>query len=270
MTSPSQDPAFAAILEKYFAITQVPYDEFTRAFLRRCQSFSVKVNDGVYKYYRRGVGPTVVLAHGIHSHLGSMVPIAEQLLDLGYEVVLFDVPAHGEAAGAGTDPVQVRDFIRKVCGRLGNVHAVVSHSLGGLWALSAMHQGFRAEAFVSISTPSTTRFLVEKFVQLNQLGHDVETALCDELQRRYGATLWTDYSPRHIAGGLDMPGLVIHGGSDDFVPPAHADELHRAWPGSTLEIVDGAGHFEILGLSKVGRRVGTYLQDLREHAAAPA
>ena len=135
----SHDPAFAAILDRYFAITRVPYDEFTRAFLRRCQSFSVKANGGVYKYYRRGAGPTVVLVHGIHSHLGSMVPIAEQLLDLGYEVVLFDMPAHGEAAGSGTDPVQVRDFIRKVCARLGEVHAVVSHSLGGLWALSAMH-----------------------------------------------------------------------------------------------------------------------------------
>lgn len=264
----SHDPAFAAILDRYFAITRVPYDEFTRAFLRRCQSFSVKANGGVYKYYRRGAGPTVVLAHGIHSHLGSMVPIAEQLLDLGYEVVLFDMPAHGEAAGSGTDPVQVRDFIRKVCARLGEVHAVVSHSLGGLWALSAMHQGFRADAFVSISTPSTTRFLVEKFVQLNQLDGEVEARLCAELERRYGATLWTDYAPRHIAGALEVPGLVIHGANDDFVPPAHAQELYDAWPGATLEIVDGAGHFEILGLSAVGRRVGAYLQEAPVAAAA--
>ena len=58
-----------------------------------------------------------------------------------------------------------------------------------------MHQGFRADAFVSISTPSTTRFLVEKFVQLNQLDGEVETRLCAELERRYGATLWTDYAP---------------------------------------------------------------------------
>lgn len=267
MPDARQDPAFAAILDKYFAITRVPYDEFTRAFLRRCQSFSVKANDGVYKYYRRGDGPTVLLAHGIHSHLGSMVPLAEQLLDRGYEVVLFDMPAHGEAAGNGTDPVQVRDFIRKVCSRVGDIHAVVSHSLGGLWALSALQQGVGADAFVSISTPSTSRFLVEKFVQLNQLGAEVETALCDELQQRYGAALWTDHSPRHIVGHLDVPGLVIHGAADDFVPPSHADELHQAWPGSTLEIVDGAGHFEILGLSAVGKRVVTYLQDLPVHTA---
>ncbi|MFY3308376.1 alpha/beta fold hydrolase [Achromobacter ruhlandii] len=268
MADTAQDPAFAAILDKYFAITRVPYDAFTRAFLGRCQSFSVKANGAVYKYYRRGAGPTVVLAHGIHSHLGSMVPIAEQLLELGYEVVLFDMPAHGEAAGSGTDPVQVRDFIRKVCARLGEVHAVVSHSLGGLWALSAMHQGFRADAFVSISTPSTTRFLVEKFVQLNQLDGEVETRLCAELERRYGATLWTDYAPRHIVGALDVPGLVIHGANDDFVPPAHAQELYDAWPGATLEIVDGAGHFEILGLAGVGKRVGAYLREVPVAAAA--
>lgn len=80
--------------------------------------------------------------------------------------------------------------------------------------------------------------------------------------------LWTDYAPRHIAGALDVPGLVIHGAKDDFVPPAHAQELYDAWPGATLEIVDGAGHFEILGLAAVGQRVGAYLREVPVAAAA--
>lgn len=73
---------------------------------------------------------------------------------------------------------------------------------------------------------------------------------------------------RHIAGALDVPGLVIHGAKDDFVPPAHAQALYDAWPGATLEIVDGAGHFEILGLAAVGKRVGAYLREVPVAAAA--
>jgi proline iminopeptidase len=40
----------------------------------------------------------------------------------------------------------------------------------------------------------------------------------------------------------DIPGVIVQGGRDLVTPPAAAQALHRAWPGSTLHLVDGAGH----------------------------
>ncbi len=40
----------------------------------------------------------------------------------------------------------------------------------------------------------------------------------------------------------DVPGVLIHGRLDLGSPLETAWELHRAWPGSTLVVVDGAGH----------------------------
>lgn len=40
----------------------------------------------------------------------------------------------------------------------------------------------------------------------------------------------------------DIPGVIVQGTRDLVTPPAAAQALHRAWPGSTLHLVDGAGH----------------------------
>ncbi|GHD06879.1 prolyl aminopeptidase [Tianweitania populi] len=45
------------------------------------------------------------------------------------------------------------------------------------------------------------------------------------------------------AGKLaDIPGVIIHGRYDMPCPLRYAWELHKAWPGSELHIIEGAGH----------------------------
>ncbi|MEV0058671.1 alpha/beta fold hydrolase [Nocardia sp. NPDC050718] len=40
-----------------------------------------------------------------------------------------------------------------------------------------------------------------------------------------------------------LPTLIIGGTRDTVIPSGHAERAHRAFPGSMLEIFDGAGHF---------------------------
>ena len=40
----------------------------------------------------------------------------------------------------------------------------------------------------------------------------------------------------------NIPGVIVQGRYDAVTPPTTAWDLHRAWPGSTLRIVDDAGH----------------------------
>lgn len=39
-----------------------------------------------------------------------------------------------------------------------------------------------------------------------------------------------------------LPGVIVQGERDLVTPPASAQALHRAWPGSLLRLVTGAGH----------------------------
>src|SRR6476659_8344873 len=181
----SHDEELAGAVQKYWEIVKVPHDELAKEFLRRCQSYSVRLNDKVYKYYRRGSGPTVVLVHGYNTNLGSMVAIAEDLIEQGFKVVLFDAPAHGEAIGTKTDPLEVREVIRKIGKQLGEIHAVIGYSLGVLWTLAAWNGEFRARTLISIASPASQKFLVEKFIALNRIGNEVAQALVKELESRF-------------------------------------------------------------------------------------
>ena len=40
----------------------------------------------------------------------------------------------------------------------------------------------------------------------------------------------------------NVPGVLIHGAQDLSTPPLTAWRLHKAWPGSSLKIIDDAGH----------------------------
>ena len=256
----------ARLVEKYWKIAKVAHDPFTKDFLGQCQSYTIRVNGKPYKYFQRGSGPTVLLVHGLHSNLGSMVPIAQSLVDQKYQVVLFDVPAHGEALGTSTNPFEVRELIRGMFDRLGELHAVVAHSLGGLWALSSWHSDVRAKSFVSISTPSTHIFLVDKFAEMYAVDAALAQDLVREIENLLGEGVWTEYSPVEIVKTINVPGLILHGANDEYVPPKHAVDLHSNWPQSTLELVDGAGHLDIVGSRKVRALISEYLREANREA----
>ena len=40
----------------------------------------------------------------------------------------------------------------------------------------------------------------------------------------------------------DIPGVIVHGRLDLVCPVDQAVALHAAWPGSDLQVVEGAGH----------------------------
>lgn len=238
------DKAFTAVVDKYLAGPKLPLDPLTKSFLKRCQSFSVKVGDKVRRYYRTGNGPAVVLVHGVQSNLGSMLPIASGLVEAGFRVVLFDLPGHGETSEAEVDPIEVRETICKICRQVGQVRGLVGHSLGGMWELAAVRGGLETDTIVTIGAPATSRFLVDKFVAMNEVSNDHAQRLVTELERRFGNDLWREYSAREIVKDVQIPGLVIHGKNDDFVPPRHAEEIGANWRSSRVVLVDGVGHFD--------------------------
>jgi pimeloyl-ACP methyl ester carboxylesterase len=226
-------------------------------------SHTIKAKGRFYKYCQCGSGPTVLHVHGVHSNLGSMVAIAEAVLDHNYQVVLFDAPAHGEALGTTTDPSEVRDLIRGIYDRFPELHAVICHSLGGLWALSAWNGNVGAKTVISISAPATMRFLVDKGAEVAGMDGDMVQELARQLESHLGKGMWTEYSPSEVVKTIDTPGLIIHGETDDYVPLEHAENLHSCWRQSTVEVIDDAGHFDIVDSPKVRTIISTHLQGVQ-------
>jgi pimeloyl-ACP methyl ester carboxylesterase len=255
-----------SFLGNFWKIIKVGHDPFAKDFISQCQSHTIKVNGKPYKYFQCGSGPTVLHVHGINSNLGSMVPIAQALLAQDYQVVLFDAPAHGEAPGSTTDPFEVREMIRGMYDRLGEPHAVIAHSMGGLWALSAWNSDVHAKAFVSISAPSSLRFLVEKYAEIFGADTGLVRELLRDIENLLGEEVWAEYSPAENAKAIRVPGLIIHGAKDNFVPPEHAVDLHSSWHQSALELVEGVGHLNILKSPEVLTLISAYLREVKQDA----
>ncbi len=261
MSKPDDTESF---LDNFWKINKVAHDPLAKDFISQCQSHTFNLNGKPYKYFQRGSGPTVLHIHGIHGNLGSMVPIAQSLLEQDYQVVLFDAPAHGEALGSTTNPFEVREMIRGMYDRLGQLHAVVAHSMGGLWALSAWNSSVHAEAFVSISTPSNLGFLVEKYAEICRADADSVRELRREIENLLGEGVWTEYSPSENVKAIHVPGLILHGAKDNFVPPEHAADLYSGWHRSALELVEGAGHLNILKSPEVLALISAYLREVKQ------
>lgn len=251
------------LVREWFRIAKLPHDPTTKDFLNRCQSHTIKVDGKPYKYYQSGSGPTVLLMHGVRSNLGAMTAIATDLLERNYQVVLFDAPAHGEAPGTSTDPIEVRGVIRGVSERFPELHAVIGHSLGGLWSLSAWPLGLRAKVFVMISSPATMRFLVDKFADFFPVEDGQLDELAGEIEGRLGSDVWTVFSPAEVATAVDVPALIVHGANDSYVPPENAEMIHAAWRESTVELIDGVDHFDILGSPKARKMISTFLEEAK-------
>jgi pimeloyl-ACP methyl ester carboxylesterase len=256
----SQVADIDGLVQQFWTIAKAPHDPAAKAFLAQCESCAVEASGASYEYFQRGSGPTVLLVHGVHSNLGSMVAVADELLDHDYEVVLFDAPAHGEAVGTTTNPIEVRELIRAIAGALDDFDAIVAHSLGGLWTISAWDDDWPAKALISISAPATLWYLVEKFAQFNNMDGDRVQEFARAIESDLGSELWADYSPVERVKTLDVPGLIVHGTNDELVPPEHAADLHAGWRDSTVELVEGAGHYDIVGSPKVRELVPTYLE----------
>ncbi|MBB5939894.1 alpha/beta fold hydrolase [Streptomyces zagrosensis] len=260
----SHAEAMPDLVREFCKVTRLPHDPFAKEFLNRCRSHTIKVNGRFYKFFQSGKGPTVLLVHGVNANLGSMVTMADELLGQGYRVVLFDVAGHGEALGAAAvDPGEIRDLLRGIYDRIADLHAVICHSMGGLWALSAWHGELNAKALVSISSPASMMFLVEKFAELHALEGDQVQELIGQIGNCFGKDVWATYSPAEVVKTINVPGLIIHGAADAYVPPAHAKDLHAGWPQANMELIEGAGHFDIMESLQVRSLVSAYLREAR-------
>lgn len=97
---------------------------------------------------RRGSGPPVVLVHGFTQNGASLAPLAALLSD-GHEVLLPDLPGHGDSPLPTGDIWSAAEQLGESCGRA----TYVGYSLGGRICLHlALSSPERVEKLVLVST----------------------------------------------------------------------------------------------------------------------
>jgi pimeloyl-ACP methyl ester carboxylesterase len=192
-----------------------------------------------------GNGPRVVLVHGWNSRGSQLLGFAKPLVDAGFSVTLFDLPGHGDSGGHAASVVHAGRALRAVMADIGDVHAVIGHSMGSAAALLAFAHGLAVQRSVHLAGPSSLTPMVKGLTHAHGLGPADAAAFAGWVERFIGTAI-SNVDLDRLRHGLRHPGLIVHDPEDRTVPFAASEALHAAWAGSRLEPASGLGHRRLL------------------------
>ncbi|MDF3834584.1 alpha/beta hydrolase [Cupriavidus basilensis] len=203
--------------------------------------------------------PRVLLVHGWESrasHWGAWVPA---LTAAGFDVCVFDAPAHGDSAGTTSDVVACGRAIGSVARALGPFDMAIGHSAGSAAALYAFAHGLEVRASVHLAGPSSLVRVLAYVARAAGLPEDLRPLLRERFERYLGQPA-TVMDLARLAPGLRHPALLLHDPEDAEMPYAESVALARAWPQAELVPAAGLGHRRILKDADVVARAVAFLQ----------
>lgn len=215
--------------------------------------------------YRWGEGPTVLLVHGWSGRGPQLGAFVQPLLAAGYSVLTFDAPGHGASPGDSTNAYEVADVIQALSLHFGPFKAIIAHSFGVLCAVRALHLGLDTGSFVSISSPTQARWLLDLFYEHFPVPDAVKQLFEKRLIQEFGPQLWQNLAAETLARDLTIPALIIHDADDADVTWQQSRLLADAWPGSNYVQTTGLGHIRILRDAQV---LGQVVEFIRQQASA--
>lgn len=210
--------------------------------------------------YKWGSGlKKVLLVHGWSGRGTQLFKIAEKLLDKGYNVVSFDAPAHGKAAGNSSIMLEFIASIKEIDKKFGPFEAAVGHSLGAMALLNAIKDGVKINHLVTIGSGDVIKDIIDDFISKIQLKKLTGAKLSSHFEKKYHKTM-DSYSAYLSAKEVNIPVLVIHDENDDDVPVDAAVHIHKHLQNGTLYITKKLGHRKILGDEKVIEKTIEFIQ----------
>lgn len=201
---------------------------------------------GKVAMWSEGVGPTVLMVHGWSGSHKDMSAFIDPLITAGYNVVSFDLPAHGLSEGLTASIPEMADAIRAVATAVSPIHGVIAHSVGCAATGLALARGMQSPRTVLVGPPARYADFARAFSK--QVGVDPE-ALLAELRRRDIDVDNIDLPA--MAPDIRSRALVIHSADDQIVPFTNGQAIAAAWPDAYLMECDGLGHRKILADSNV-------------------
>jgi len=193
--------------------------------------------------------PAVLLVHGWQVRASRFSSLVTALEGAGLGVVAFDGVAHGDSTGRRMSALDQMAAMRVLHDAEGPFAAVVGHSLGGLAAGLALHDGFAAERFVSLATPPGFDDIAASFLRLAGIPESLHERFCRHVERTFPGEV------SDVRARIDLvthpipttiPTLFAQDAGDRMAAPDGAARLHAAHPGSALLTTQGLGHNRVL------------------------
>lgn len=190
-------------------------------------------------------GPRVLLVHGWEGRGAQLGALVSPLTSMGFRVITFDAPGHGNTPGNEASIVHFARAIQAVATAYGPLEAMITHSMGGASTVWAFKDRPLAKRLVMICPPIDVRDFTRQLAKTLSLSDTVREGVEARLTRRLGVAP-ADLRVEALAPKMQTPLLLIHDEGDREVSIACSEAIAARWPGAALIRTQGLGHRRIL------------------------
>lgn len=193
---------------------------------------------------------TVLLVHGWTSTAAFMTAPVDQLRARGYDVVGFDMPAHGKSSGRKAELMDCVLSMVEVANRHGPIDQVIAHSFGGpvttLALASGVSSGLGGDTrLLFIASPNRLADVTEQFSRAIGLTRAAQNWFEAALVEPFGVDL-EDMDGTTLLAGCRNPLTILHSRDDREVAFDAAEKFAGVGDHVRLRPLDGLGHRRIL------------------------
>lgn len=211
--------------------------------------------------YKWGNGSKkVLLIHGWEGQSGNFAEIIEGLVNADYTVFAFDGPSHGFSSKGPTSLMEFTKLVGVMIRKF-EVSKLVSHSFGGVattYSLS-INPDIHIEKYVLLTAPDRFSERIDHVAKQMGISENVKRKLIAKLKKESGMEVDQLNVSLFVQKINVERALIIQDRNDRIVPLSQSNEVHKHWKASTLEVIEGTGHFKILRDQKVVARVVEFL-----------
>ncbi len=205
-------------------------------------------------------GKRVLLTHGWEQTAGRFVAVIQALQKAGYSVAAIDAPAHGASPGQYAAMVDFMESIQAAVRHLGEVEALVGHSLGGaatMFALACL-PGVTARRAVTVGAFDRVQVIFDAWIRGMGLPEDILLPMVRHYEKTYG--VWSlDYTAERFAPTLKVPALIIHDRDDEVIPYACGEKIAALWPGARFMATERLRHYLTLRNAEVVKAIVAFV-----------
>lgn len=193
----------------------------------------------------------VIISHGYTDNMMGALKYAKIYLDLGFNVLIYDLRGHGEnepsyCTYTVRERKDLRDMIKDLRSRHPDMVALGLHgeSLGAATSLAVLNYQPEIDFVVSDCAFSDISKVLKDGLRAMHIPVFLVSFGGFFVKMRFGVSL-DSMRPIESLKGNRKPILFIHGKNDDLIPPFHSEMMIAETEGyRDLRLIPGAGHAE--------------------------
>lgn len=192
-----------------------------------------------------GSGKTIALFHGWGAQRGRLTEFVKPLQIAGYRIIAVDARAHGDSAGDKTNAVDYSHMVLELSKKMGDLEAIIAHSMGAGAAVYALELGMQVDKLVLLAGAYNWEYQIKVFAKMMGFSLDMQDKFYEHSKTLIDNT--TDWgNVARFAANFKQSALIFHDSEDKTVPYQDSLELAQNWQNSEFVTLQGLGHSDLV------------------------